>query len=292
MAAGPALPTNDLERAAELEALLTRTKPEHVVVVTGAGISAESGIPTFRGPEGYWTVGSQEYHPEDMATQVAFQKMPREVWRWYLYRKAVCNAAAPNVAHQALVELEQALGDRFLLVTQNVDGLHLIAGSSHARTIQVHGNTDFMRAIEGDDTPLPIPAGVGNIGRGDTLGDEAWALLVTPDGRRARPHVLWFDEYYNERLYRSESALSAARRCDLLVVVGTSGAAAIPYHVAQIALQNGAAVIDINPGENPFSQCAVAQMKSGKGLWLQGSGSQWVPKLVEHLESQVTRPAR
>ena len=122
-----------------------------------------------------------------MATQAAFTKMPREVWRWYLYRKGVCNAAAPNVAHEALAQLEQALGDRFMLVTQNVDGLHLRGGCSDARTIQVHGNTDFMRAVEGDDTPLPIPAGVVKIDRDDALSDEAWALLVTPDGRRTRP---------------------------------------------------------------------------------------------------------
>lgn len=283
MADAPATLTNDPKQVAKLDDLLARTKPERVVVVTGAGISAESGIPTFRGPEGYWTVGSREYHPEDMATQVAFGNMPREVWRWYLYRKAVCNQAAPNVAHLALAKLEQALGDRFLLVTQNVDGLHLRGGCSHARTIQVHGNTDFMRAIEGDDTPLPIPAGVPNIGREDALSDEAWALLVTPDGRRTRPHILWFDECYNERLYRSESALSFADRCDLLVVVGTSGAAAIPYHVAANALRNDAAIIDINPEPNPFSEHALDRAKTGRGLWLQGSGSQWVPELVTRL---------
>ncbi|PRQ05479.1 SIR2 family NAD-dependent protein deacylase [Enhygromyxa salina] len=283
MAAAPTPPTNDRERTAKLDELLSRTKPERVVVVTGAGISAESGIPTFRGPEGYWTVGSREYHPEDMATQVAFSNMPREVWRWYLYRKAVCNQAAPNVAHVALAKLEQALGDRFMLVTQNVDGLHLRGGSSHARTIQVHGSTDFMRATEGDDTPLPIPDRMPILGRDDPMTDEAWELLVTPDGRRTRPHILWFDECYNERLYRSDSALSAADSCDLLVVVGTSGAAAIPYHVASLALRRGAAIIDINPEPNPFSEHALERAKRGRGLWLQGSGSRWVPELVARL---------
>ncbi|KIG13778.1 NAD-dependent protein deacetylase of SIR2 family protein [Enhygromyxa salina] len=283
MAAAPKIPTNDSERAAELDALLSRIRPERVVVVTGAGISAESGIPTFRGPEGYWTVGSQEYHPEDMATQVAFSNMPREVWRWYLYRKAVCNQAAPNVAHLALAKLEQALGDRFMLVTQNVDGLHLRAGSTHARTIQVHGSTDLMRAIEGDDTPIPIPASMPILGRNDPISDEAWELLTTPDGRRTRPHILWFDECYNERLYRAESALTAAKSCDLLVVVGTSGAAAIPYHVAAVALRRGVGIIDINPEPNPFSEHALDQAKRGSGLWLQGTGSQWVPELVARL---------
>ena len=109
-----------------------------LVFLTGAGISAESGIPTFRGPEGYWTVGSREYRPEELATYEAFTRMPDEVWAWYLYRRGVCRAARPNPAHLALVELERALGDRFLLVTQNVDGLHLRAGHSAERVLQIH----------------------------------------------------------------------------------------------------------------------------------------------------------
>lgn len=273
----------DAQLSEQLAALLEREKPEHVVIVTGAGISAESGIPTFRGPEGYWTVGSREYHPQEMATQAAFKKMPREVWRWYLYRKGVCNAAQPNPAHFALAQLEQALGDRFTLVTQNVDGLHLIAGNSLARTLQVHGNTDYMRAIEGDRTPLPIPAAMPRLDREDPLTDDAWALLVTPDGRRTRPHILWFDEYYEEELYRSDSALAAAERCDLLVVIGTSGAAAIPYHMAAVALKNDAVVIDINPDPNPFADHAIDRARKQKGLWLSGPGTRWVPELVERL---------
>lgn len=273
----------DAQLSEQLAALIDRERPEHVVVITGAGISAESGIPTFRGPEGYWTVGSREYHPQELATQAAFQTMPREVWRWYLYRKGVCNAARPNPAHVALAQLERALQDRFTLVTQNVDGLHLIAGNSLARTLQVHGNTDYMRAIEGDRTPLLIPAAMPTIGREDPLSDEAWSLLVTADGCRTRPHILWFDEYYDEQLYRSETAIEAGKRCDLLVVIGTSGAAAIPYHVAAVALANDAAVIDINPDPNPFADHAIDRARTKKGLWLRGTGTRWVPELVAHL---------
>jgi NAD-dependent deacetylase len=272
--------SRDRSLSERLATLLERHPPERVVVVTGAGISAESGIPTFRGPEGYWTVGAREYHPQEMATQAAFAKMPREVWRWYLYRKGVCNAAAPNPAHFALAQLEAKLGERFTLVTQNVDGLHLIAGNSLERTLQVHGNTDYMRAIEGDRRPLKIPAAMGTIGRDDPLTDEQWALLQTPDGRRTRPHILWFDEYYDEQLYRAETAIRAAKQCDLLVVVGTSGAAAIPYHVAAEALRKDATVIDINPDSNPFSAHAIDRAKQGKGLWIQGPGVRWVPELV------------
>ncbi|MFO7567657.1 MAG: Sir2 family NAD-dependent protein deacetylase [Enhygromyxa sp.] len=276
-------PATDAQLSEQLAALIEREQPERVVVVSGAGISAESGIPTFRGPEGYWTVGSREYHPQEMATQAAFRKMPREVWRWYLYRKGVCNAASPNPAHFALAKLERALGDRFTLVTQNVDGLHLIAGNSLSRTLQVHGNTDYMRPIEGDRRPIPIPAAMPQIGREDPLTDAAWELLVAPDGRRTRPHILWFDEYYEEELYRSDSAIAAAERCDLLVVIGTSGAAAIPYHMAAVALQNDALVIDINPDLNPFAEHALDRARKQRGLWLRGSGTRWVPELVERL---------
>ncbi len=278
-----ATPPSDAQQSDQLAALIAREQPERVVFVTGAGISAQSGIPTFRGKEGYWTVGSREYHPQEMATQAAFQRMPREVWRWYLYRKGVCNAAKPNPAHFALAQLEAKLEDRFTLVTQNVDGLHLIAGNSLARTLQVHGNTDFMRATEGDETPLKIPATMPKFGRDDPMSDEAWALLVTPDGRRCRPHILWFDEYYDEQLYRAETAIDAAKRCDLLVVIGTSGAAAIPYHVAAEAMRNDAAVIDINPDPNPFSEHAIDRERRQKGLWLRGSGTRWVPELVQLL---------
>lgn len=275
-------PTLDPSPEAQLDALLAKHRPSRVVVTTGAGISAESGIPTFRGAEGYWTVGSREYHPQEMATQAAFRKMPREVWRWYLYRKGVCNAAAPNVAHFALVELERALGERFMLITQNVDGLHLRAGNSAQRTIEVHGNTDFMRPIVGERTPIPIPPTVAKLEREDPITDEVWAQLVSRDGRPTRPHVLWFDECYEEQLYRSQTAIDAAARCDLMVVVGTSGAAAIPYHMAA-ALPEHAIMIDINPDHNPFAEHALDRGKYGKGLWLQGRGSQWVPALVDKL---------
>jgi len=106
------------ERAAALLAG-ARAGAGRVVVLTGAGISAESGIPTFRGPGGYWRVGSVDYRPEELATLAAFTRMPAEQWGWYLHRRAVCAAAQPNAAHQALVRLEKALADRFLLVANH-----------------------------------------------------------------------------------------------------------------------------------------------------------------------------
>src|SRR5512132_2443101 len=135
-----------------------RRERGRVVALTGAGISAESGIPTFRGSEGYWVVGSRNYMPQEMATHEMFVRAPDEVWRWYLYRFGICKDAAPNAGHHALVELDRALGDRFHLVTQNIDGLHLRAGATPERTSCIHGDAAFVRCVDAC-TPgkLPMP---------------------------------------------------------------------------------------------------------------------------------------
>ena len=105
-----------------------------ITILTGAGISAESGIPTFRGTEGYWRIGSTNYKPQTIGTYEMFRKQPEEVWKWFLFRKTVCQKAQPNSGHEAVVELEKVFQDRFTLITQNVDGLHLRAGNSLDRT--------------------------------------------------------------------------------------------------------------------------------------------------------------
>jgi NAD-dependent deacetylase len=249
-----------------------------IVVVTGAGVSAESGIPTFRGPEGYWTVGSRVYHPQELATHAAFRRMPDEVWRWYLYRLGVCRAAAPNPGHGALVELERALGDRFLLVTQNVDGLHQRAGSSRTRSYQIHGNIHFMRCAgpHGDEI-VEIPPDVPGLSPSDPMSEPVRDLLrcARCEGW-ARPHVLWFDEYYDEELYRFESSLRAAASAAVLVTAGTSGNTNLPNQMVATARRAGALLIDINPEDNPFGRVAVA----AEGIWLRGPSSVELPRLV------------
>jgi NAD-dependent deacetylase len=276
---------SDLEA---LDALLDRTAPERVVVITGAGMSAESGIPTFRGKEGYWTVGAKEYHPQELATLAAYRELPREVWHWYLYRRSVCRAAQPNAAHFALAELETRIGDRFTLISQNVDGLHLIAGNSRERTLEVHGNIDFMRVHEdgSNAVPIPIPAAMPMLGKTDPLTDELWALLRDDRGRGTRPHILWFDECYDEQLYRSESALETARACELVVVIGTSGAASIPWHATSAALNHGASLLVIDPDKGPFVDHVMRPNMAKRGLWLRGGAVEWVPPLVERLGRQ------
>ncbi|MCA9609385.1 MAG: RNA polymerase subunit sigma, partial [Myxococcales bacterium] len=202
------------------------------------------------------------------------------VWRWYLYRKGVCNAAAPNVAHLALAELERGLGERFALVTQNVDGLHLRAGNSLARTMQIHGNTDYMRPLAGDRTPIPIPAAVPRLGREDPISDEVWALLVDAKGGPTRPHVLWFDECYDEALFHFESSIRAATRAGLLIVIGTSGSTNLPMQVGSIVAQRGAPMIVINRDPSPFSRFAES---SASGWFAHGGAGEHLPPMVERL---------
>jgi len=230
-----------------------------VIVLTGAGISAESGIPTFRGKEGYWTVGSRVYQPQELATHAAFEQLPWEVWRWYLWRRTVCRAASPNPAHLALVDLERRLGDRFLLITQNVDGLHLRAGSSAGRTYQIHGNIDFMRCAGACSGVWPIPDAVGAQARDTDIIAATRELLRCPRcAGPARPHVLWFDETYDEEHYRFHSSLQAAGRASLLIIVGTTASTNLPVQVAHRAARAGARIIDINVDDNPFGDLAQA----------------------------------
>jgi NAD-dependent deacetylase len=268
-----------------LRELLERGKKDagQIVFLTGAGISAESGIPTFRGAEGYWTVGSTNYHPQEMATHEAFERMPEEVWRWYLYRRSVCRKAEPNAAHHALVELERALGDRFLLVTQNVDGLHLRAGSSIERCYQIHGNIDYLRCeSESPQIPKPVPVEIGDDWTKDSVFDDrARKLLACCDGGElSRPHVLWFDESYDEPLFRFESTLKAALSCSLLVVVGTSGQTSLPFQMVSVMARRSAPLVVVNQDESPFSEAAE---RSKNGLFVRGSAGEHVPEIARYL---------
>jgi NAD-dependent deacetylase len=249
-----------------------------VVFLSGAGISAESGIPTFRGQEGYWTVGAREYHPQELATFAAFSQIPHEVWAWYLYRRSVCRAAQPNAGHLALVELEKFLGERFLLVTQNVDGLHLRAGNSAQRTYEVHGNIDYARCAADCGSPRwPLGEGFEPFAKGQKLSENQKELLRCPDcGEWARPHVLWFDECYDEPTYRYESSRAAAAQANALVSVGTSGATNLPLQMGRMVAGRGAFLVDINPDSNPFSTLA---QESG-GVWLRDTASSGLARVM------------
>jgi NAD-dependent deacetylase len=250
-----------------------------LVVLTGAGISAESGVPTFRGAEGYWRVGSRNYHPMELATRAAFEAMPAEIWRWYLHRRAVCRAAAPNAAHRALAAADGALGERLLLVTQNVDGLHRRAGSTPARCYEIHGNIDHCRCAREDDCPegagaQPRPLREDLAGA-DAAGDAP--ALRCPCGSWLRPHVLWFDESYDEARYRYRSTCAAMERAAALLVVGTSGATSLPALMCERAAARRIALVVVDPERTPFA--ALAEGTPG-GMFLQGAATATVPALV------------
>jgi len=250
-----------------------------VFVLTGAGTSAESGIPTFRGEEGFWVEGSRNYQPMELATSEAFRRAPDTVWAWYLYRRAICRAAKPNRAHEALVRLERAIDDRFLLVTQNVDGLHARAGNSLARMFAIHGNLDFMRcARECDGRLHPMPDSLDTEWpKGRAMDEATRAQLVCPScGGRSRPHVLWFDESYDEARFRFESTRREAMARDLLIVVGTAGATNLPMQVGAIFARRNVPSIVIDLEENPFTELA----ESSGGSFERGRAGDLLPALV------------
>ena len=221
---------------------------QRVAVLTGAGVSAESGVPTFRDAQtGLWS----QYKPEDLATPRAFRRNPRLVWEWYEWRRKLVAGAQPNPAHLALVEMEK-LFPQFDLITQNVDGLHHRAGSRCV--IELHGNITRTKCFDEDKVVASWP---------DT-GD------VPPKcpncGGLLRPDVVWFEESMPER--EMQLAATAATTCEVFLSIGTSTvvypAAALPGE----ALQGGATVVEINPQKTPFTAQAHFALAGAAGAVL------------------------
>jgi NAD-dependent deacetylase len=211
-----------------------------VAVLTGAGVSAESGVPTFRGEGGLW----RQYRPEDLATPEAFARDPRLVSEWYDWRRARIAACQPNAGHFALVRLEQSKLD-FLLITQNVDGLHERAGSR--KITRLHGSIWRTRCLncseERDDFRVP------------------WSELPPrcACGGILRPAVVWFGEMLPEAAWAA--ATEAARRCDVFLVAGTSAAVYPAASLAPLARRHGARVVEVNVEETPLSSSAEAALR-------------------------------
>ncbi|MCG8556212.1 MAG: RNA polymerase subunit sigma [Proteobacteria bacterium] len=278
-----------MTEATALDELLAPLDAESLVVaLTGAGVSAESGIPTFRGADGYWRVGSRNYHPQELATYRAFSQMPWEVWAWYLYRRSVCLAARPNPAHLALAKLEAARR-RFFLVTQNVDGLHLRAGNSLERTYQIHGNIDFMRCADGCCSDLfEVPEQIDRSwekGRALTTAEQKLLLCPRCQGQ-ARPHVLWFDETYDEPLFRYESSMAAASAAELLVVLGTTGETTLPFLLTSHVARRGVPLLAVNLEPNQLTDLVSA---SPRGLFIEGRAGDWLPRIAGAVASRQRR---
>jgi len=234
---------------------------QRVVVLTGAGVSAESGVPTFRDAQtGLWA----QYSPEELATPRAFKRNPRLVWEWYEWRRKLVAGAKPNPAHLALAEIEN-LFPSFCLITQNVDGLHQRAGSR--KVIELHGNITRTRCF--DEGTI--------VSRWPDTGDVP---PKCPDcGGLLRPDVVWFEEPLPGK--EMELATHASVTCEVFLSVGTSTvvypAAALPTE----ALQHGATVMEINPQPTPLTAKAHFVMTGAAGVVL--------PELLAELKNRLRR---
>jgi NAD-dependent protein deacetylases, SIR2 family len=226
------------------------------IVFTGAGISAESGIPTFRGRGGYW----RRMDPQKLATQEAFKKDPELVWQWYRERRGRIRGASPNSAHEAIVKLACSSRE-FLLVTQNVDNLHARAEWNGKRLckdeiVQVHGNIFVTRCSRCD------------FSRGDIATDDVEIPKCPRCNALMRPGVVWFDEELNSgEVKRVEDYLSRGS-CDLVIAVGTT--ATFDYIVSWVsrASRRPAQFVEINPSETPLSSFATVTIRDRAGIAL------------------------
>jgi NAD-dependent deacetylase len=252
----PSWDQEDLDEALSRAAAYVRGA-ERVAVLTGAGVSAESGLATFRGAGGLW-----EGHPvEEVATPFAFARNPTLVWRFYNARRAGLRSARPNPGHLALTALEERLGtDRFTLITQNVDGLHRAAGSR--RVLELHGSLARVRCTGCE--------------RREDRSTEVLPDLprCTACGELLRPDVVWFHEMLPDDIWSEAEA--AVRACQCFLVVGTS---AIVYPAAgliELARSGKARVIEVNLAPTDASRLA--------DVCLVGPSGQILPQLVQRLE--------
>jgi NAD-dependent deacetylase len=226
---------------------------QHVAVLTGAGVSAESGIPTFRDAQtGLWA----QYRPEDLATPEAFERNPKLVWDWYAWRRELVEQSRPNPAHYALAQLQQRV-PRFTLITQNVDGFHQLAGNTGV--IELHGNLARVKCA-----------------REDTVIDHWEATSETPPrcpncGAYLRPDVVWFGEVLPRAAL--DAAAQAAITCDVFFSIGTSGLVEPAASLARMALQRGAKVVEVNATITPLTISAT--------FMLRGTSGEILPELIK-----------
>jgi NAD-dependent deacetylase len=233
-----------VEQSAIVQAREWLASANSVAALTGAGISAESGVPTFRGPGGLW----RNFRPEDLATPQAFARNPQLVWEWYDWRRGLVAKAEPNAGHLTLAGLERQKRS-FWLVTQNVDGLHERAGSKHL--IKLHGDLWRVRCVscgaEAHNAEVPLKSLPPKCACGGML----------------RPGVVWFGEALPAKAL--EQSCAVAQRAELFLVLGTSSvvypAAALP----QIALDSGARVVEINLEPTELSQRAHVSLHGKVG---------------------------
>ena len=231
---------------ADLLSLLGRTSK--LVAITGAGVSQESGLRTFRDAQtGLWA----QYKPEDLASPEAFRRDPKLIWDWYAWRREAVKGVRPNAGHYALVDIEARIPE-FTLITQNVDGLHRMAGSKNV--LELHGNIQRVRCAECYTFT-------------ETWGDGTESVpQCSICGGLLRPDVVWFGEALPRD--QLEAAVEAARTCELFFSIGTSGVVQPAASLAHAARNRGAVVVEINAGPTPLTHKAnyVFHGKSGEIL--------------------------
>lgn len=248
----------DLGRAAEALAAA-----DQVVVATGAGMSRESGIPTFRdAQEGLWA----RYDPQQLATPEGFRMDPARVWGWYNYRRRLISRCEPHAGHEALVELERRI-PRLVVVTQNIDGLHQRAGSGDV--VELHGNIHRFKCFEqGHVVEADVPIA-------DTDGPTEPPACSTC-GSYIRPDVVWFGESLPPGQYGRAERLAVA--CDLMLVVGTSGLVQPAAGLPRLARGNGATVMEVNT--------QPSDLTPGVDLFLRGPAGAVLPELSALLRTR------
>lgn len=244
----------DRLRASIDDAARSLAGARRVVALTGAGMSAESGIETFRDEDGLWSA----FDPDEVATPAAFERDGAKVWRWYAERRARMAQARPNAGHAALAALEGQLaarGGSCAVVTQNIDGLHTTAGSREV--VAVHGDIRRARCFD-----CRRDAGLA--------ADHDGAATCPPPcphcGGRLRPDVVWFGEALP--MAQVGRALAAIRACDLLLVVGTSGLVEPVSRFPFVAIERRACVIEVNPSPTPLSPWATHVVRAGAAVAL------------------------
>ncbi len=224
-------------------------KLEPLVVLTGAGVSAESGVPTFRGAEGLW----RTYRAEELATPTAFHRDPQLIWEFYAWRRERIAACEPNEAHLLLAEIEKQISS-FTLITQNVDGLHAAAGSKNI--IELHGSIWRMRCTScgsrWNDRNVPL---------------EELPPLCPSCGERARPDVVWFGETLDPVVL--DRAFETVKSARMTLVIGTSGIVYPAAELPRVCKTHGASLIEINTEETPISSIADQNYRSKATIGLQ-----------------------
>ncbi len=250
-------PSEILDRQIDAAVALLR-RARSAVAVTGAGISAESGIPTFRDSGGFW----EKYPPEEYATYSAFRRNPKKIWTMWRERSAILRESQPNPGHYALAELETA-GWLKGVITQNVDNLHQDAGSQ--RVVEFHGNARRMRC-KGCGHAEPItPEALGNIPPKCACG----AIM--------KPDVVMFEEWIPEEALAEADALTA--RCDAMLIVGTSAQVYPAADLPRVAKNNGASIIEVNIAATEFTDTLT-------DVYLEGASGEVLPFIAARLQGR------